>query len=495
MTTAELRKTIFLLLLCFVSAIGGVLVYRFLEYKAQVVVLRNEVPLDYSFAALVPDAQLPYTLADFTKAAERATAFVVHISVGRRNPYNFGNTDFEPLPATAPYNNNNTNTDKIATGSGVIIKSNGLILTNNHVIEQGDVIQVTLQNKQTYTASLIGTDPDTDLALIQINAANLPYANFGNSDLLRVGEWVLAVGNPFNLNSTVTAGIVCAKGRSLGLIEGETAIESFIQTDAAVNQGSSGGALVNLRGELVGVNTAIATSHGQYSGFSFAIPANLTQKIINDLRYYGNVQRAVLGASVQNIDENMRQQLLLKNTRGVYVAGVSRGSAAESAKLQQGDVIIEINGFVVNSTADYQEKIANFRPGEIVSLTVWRKGKEYFTDIMLRNTNQGEGLLTDNRIEMENLLGAKLEEMPTNELNRLGLRHGIRLIRLNAGLLQNNTTMRSNFIINRINNESVKSVEDFFNQLAQLHSGDAVILEGVYPGTPKLVRYGFTWKR
>ena len=260
----------------------------------------------------------------------------------------------------------------MASGSGVILSNDGYIVTNNHVIEDANEIEVVLNDKRTFTAKLIGTDPNTDLALLKIEATDLPTIEIGNSDDLRVGEWVLAVGNPFNLTSTVTAGIVSAKARSINILNSDMKIESFIQTDAAVNPGNSGGALVNTRGQLVGINTAIASQTGSYAGYAFAIPTAIMQKVVADLRQYGTVQRALLGIRMLDITQQVKDQLSLESMEGVYVGEVISGSAADKAGMKAGDVIVQVDGRPINASSQLQEQIGRKNPGDQIIILVRR---------------------------------------------------------------------------------------------------------------------------
>lgn len=263
-----------------------------------------------------------------------------------------------------------------SNGSGVIVSEDGYIITNHHVIDNGSTFQVTTNNKKTYTAKIVGSDPTTDLALIKIDAKNLPTVPFGNSDTVQVGEWVLAVGNPFNLTSTVTLGIVSAKARNINILRSEEySVESFIQTDAVVNPGNSGGALVNARGELVGINAAILTETGSYEGYSFAIPANLVEKVIADLKEHGEVQRAILGIKIFDVNERIAKDYKLKEVTGVMIDDVYNKSSADDAGLKKGDVIISVNGKVTDSTPELQEQVARFRPGDKISISYIRNGK------------------------------------------------------------------------------------------------------------------------
>ena len=305
---------------------------------------------------------------DFTQAAERSVEAVVHVKtkyyrqqyVDPFYHFFFGRPQQSQQPSA------------MASGSGVILSNDGYIVTNNHVIEDANEIEVVLNDKRTFTAQLIGTDPNTDLALLKIEATNLPTIEIGNSDDLRVGEWVLAVGNPFNLTSTVTAGIVSAKARSINILNSDMKIESFIQTDAAVNPGNSGGALVNTRGELVGINTAIASQTGSYAGYAFAIPTAIMQKVVADLRQYGTVQRALLGIRMLDITQQVKDQLSLESMEGVYVGEVISGSAADKAGMKAGDVIVQVDGRPINASSQLQEQIGRKNPGDQITILVRR---------------------------------------------------------------------------------------------------------------------------
>lgn len=292
-------------------------------------------------------------------------------------PEDFVTTSARVMPAvvniTARAGNNRF---PISGGSGVIISPDGFIITNNHVIEGGGTLEVTLSNNRSYQAKILGVDPTTDLALLKIRARDLPTVEYGNSDNVKVGHWVMAVGNPFNLASTVTAGIVSAKGRNINILSGSYSIESFIQTDAVVNPGNSGGALVNTNGELIGINTAIISESGGYEGYSFAIPANLVKKVISDLKEFGEVRRAILGVNIRDVNAGLAEDLELPKVEGVYVERVHTGSSAESAGLRPRDVIVGINGKKTASVPELQEQVALYRPGESIVLDIYRSGKK-----------------------------------------------------------------------------------------------------------------------
>ena len=306
---------------------------------------------------------------DFTQAAERSVEAVVHVKTKYYRQQQYVDPFYQfffgrPQQSQQP--------SAMASGSGVILSNDGYIVTNNHVIEDANEIEVVLNDKRTFTAKLIGTDPNTDLALLKIEATALPTIEIGNSDDLRVGEWVLAVGNPFNLTSTVTAGIVSAKARSINILNSDMKIESFIQTDAAVNPGNSGGALVNTRGQLVGINTAIASQTGSYAGYAFAIPTAIMQKVVADLRQFGTVQRALLGIRMLDITQQVKDQLSLESMEGVYVGEVISGSAADKAGMKAGDVIVQVDGRPINASSQLQEQIGRKNPGDQITILVRR---------------------------------------------------------------------------------------------------------------------------
>lgn len=378
----------------------------------------------------------------------------------------------------------------LGAGSGVIISKDGYIVTNNHVIESSTEIEVTLNDKRTFKAKLIGADPNTDIALLKIDADNLPIVAFGNSDDIKVGEWVLAVGNPFNLTSTVTAGIVSAKARSIGILStqgsGNMPIESFIQTDAAINPGNSGGALVNTKGELVGINAAIASQTGSYAGYGFAIPVSIVKKVITDLREHGAVQRAILGVNIANLDVDAKEvkeivkEKSIKTLNGALVMGFSEKSAAEQAGVKKGDVINEVNGVKVNSVSELQEQIGRYSPGNTVTLGILRDNKQQSLRMNLTNVKGNTKVITsDGSI---NSLGAKFKEIDTKIQRSLGLDYGLQIESLTKGKLNDNG-IKPGFIIIKINNTPIRTENDVKNVYEEaLRSDDKVLyIAGVYP--------------
>lgn len=377
-----------------------------------------------------------------------------------------------------------------SSGSGVIISPDGYITTNNHVIESADRIEVTLDDNRMYEAKIIGTDPTTDLALIKIDDNSLPFVEFGSSDEIYVGEWVLAVGNPFGtLTSTVTAGIVSAKARNINILHDQNnrQIEAFIQTDAAVNQGNSGGALVNLKGKLVGINTAIATPTGSYAGYSFAVPVSLVQKVMNDLLEFGAVQRALLGVTIRNVDAMLAKDEELNLVEGIYVDGVARESAASEAGIEPGDVIVEINGKKVTRVAELQEMVARNRPGDQVKVTYWRGGKVNKVSATLRNI-EGDTEFVTKRIEFE-LEGAVFVDPSRRIIKELKIEGGAQVVDIGPGKWSD-AGLQEGFIITSIDHEKIKSAEQLRKAMEEKRGG--ILIEGFTP-TGEQAFYGYGW--
>jgi serine protease Do len=365
----------------------------------------------------------------------------------------------------------------------VIISADGYIATNNHVVKGAEKVEVTLEDKRSYAAEVIGTDPNTDLALLKIKESELPFLPFGNSSGVLVGEWVLAVGNPFNLTSTVTAGIVSAKGRSLNLLNEEFAIESFIQTDAAVNPGNSGGALINTSGQLVGINTAIASETGSYAGYSFAIPVNIVRKVMEDLREYGKVQRGIIGVQIRNINSDMAEEYGLASLDGAFVTGTIAGGAASAAGIKPGDVITKVNATPVRGSAELQEEIGTYRPGEKVKLTVVRAGETILLDVILRN-QEGKTSMSEVRAETPETpetaslgrLGAEMETLSPQDKTDLGLESGVKVRRLGPGKLRD-AGLEEGFVITRVNKKFVEDPKEVERIVTESEGG--ILIEGV----------------
>ncbi len=376
-----------------------------------------------------------------------------------------------------------------SSGSGVIMSPDGYIVTNHHVVEKSNDIKVTLADKRTYKAKVIGTDLSTDLALLKIEEADLPFIVFGNSDSVRVGEWVLAVGNPFNLESTVTAGIVSAKGRNINILGGGASIESFIQTDAAVNPGNSGGALVNTAGELIGINTAIITESGSYEGYSFAIPSNLVQKIIRDLREFGVVQRAYLGVGIQDLDSEISREIGLPNAEGVLVNRIAKSGAASDAGLEEGDVIIGLNSTRVKSTSQLQEYIGRYRPGDRVALEYWRKGKKNRISIVLKDGNNSTLIAKAKGDELEEELGFVIRDLSGEERRKIRIKGGAIVSVIKRGSIVSQTNMQPGFVITSVNGDRVSNVIEAVDAIKNAYN--SLTLDGYYEGEPDLYSYRF----
>lgn len=450
----------------------------------------------------VPIAQVAYSKnekgelvpLDFTTTAEKVTKAVVHISStskgisARRNPEipeQFRQFFFQEPQGPSQ-----------STGSGVIINEGGYIVTNNHVVDNADIVEVTLYDNRQVKAEVIGTDPDTDLAVLRINEKQLPYLSFVNSDKAKVGEWVLAVGNPFNLNSTVTAGIISAKGRDINIINRRnaangqrTAIESFIQTDAAINPGNSGGALVDLNGGLLGINTAIASPTGSYSGYGFAVPANLVSKVVEDLIAYGTVQRGWLGIQVQSINSTFAKENDLSVNEGAYVGGYGNDpdkSAAKEAGIKEGDVVTKLDETPIKTSSALIEYIGQKRPGDKIKVFVNRKGKEFTYTVTLKNKDGN--LSTVSREEKESVasLGMELEDLDPKVQKRLELAGGgVRVKALGNGKIARYTDMQEGFIITHVNDTPVKSAKELNEILKKKKPGDQVIFAGIYEDYPR----------
>jgi Do/DeqQ family serine protease len=416
---------------------------------------------------------------DFTAAAESTVHSVVHITTKvvqttfQRDPFQeffygpgAGGREFKQYGAGA--------------GSGVIVSSKGYIVTNNHVIENASEIEVILNDNSKYTAKVVGTDPSTDIAVLKIEGENFPAIPIGNSDELRIGEWVLAVGNPFNLTSTVTAGIVSAKARNINLLSERNSkevvpIESFIQTDAAVNPGNSGGALVNTRGELIGINTAIASQTGSYSGYSFAVPVNLVDKVMRDLIDFGIVQRGYLGVQISDVSQDIKEKNKLPDLKGVFIAKVVEGGSADKAGLKDGDVVLKIGSKEVNSVAALQEEIGKRRPGDKVTLSVRQKDGDIITkDLVLRNQDGETELLSKEEINKNYALGATFIPLTDKEKKELNISFGVKIKTISTGKLKA-IGLSEGIIITKINNEPIETVEELTEKLSGVNRG--VLLE------------------
>jgi Do/DeqQ family serine protease len=412
---------------------------------------------------------------DFVDAANLTVHAVVHISAELSQKNKVYNDFFDMFNDLFNHPQYRYNAPVVATGSGVIISPDGYIVTNNHVVQEASKLEITLNDRRSFKAKVIGRDATTDLALIKIEADNLPYLDYGNSDDVKVGEWVLAVGNPFNLTSTVTAGIISAKARNINILGEVSAIESFIQTDAVVNRGNSGGALVNTEGELVGINAAIASNTGSYTGYSFAIPVNIVKKVIEDIRNYGEIQRAYLGISFQEIDSKFADEKGLTEVKGIYVQEVMEEGAAADAGIKQGDVIVSVNNVQINSKAALLETIGTQRPGDKVTVMVMRDNKLKEYSVTLQNRSGNTGIVKKDNL---NVLGATFQVLSTDELKSLNISHGVKVMNLENGKLSS-AGIRQGFIIMFIDKEPVKTVDELNDYLSNKQGG--TLFEGIYP--------------
>jgi serine protease Do len=437
---------------------------------------------------------------DFTVAAEQSINAVVHIAAKSMRTVNQSTDIFEYFFGFQGQRLPQQQQPQVGYGSGVIISSDGYIVTNNHVVDGADELTVTLNERTDYPAKVIGSDPNTDIALIKIEATNLPIIPFGNSDDLKVGEWVLAVGNPMNLASTVTAGIVSAKARNLGIIDSEKnqnnpfqqqganknssslSIESFIQTDAAVNPGNSGGALVNLKGELVGINTAIISPTGSFTGYSFAIPVNIVAKVVGDIKQFGQVQRAMLGVTIRDINSEMAKEKKIEVQDGVYVDGVADHSGAMEAGIEKGDIIKSINGRKVKTSAELQAMVGMFHPSDVVEVVLLRDGKEKKLKVTLRNMKGGIESLKNGGIEV---LGAAFQEVSAEVKKSLNIGSGVQVSGVTEGKFKQ-AGIRKGFIILKVNDIRIENVEQFEKVVKDIQKNttfdnSGLFITGIYP--------------
>ena len=413
----------------------------------------------------------PFNEPDFETAAANSVHAVVHIKTEFQRKSNVYDDFFNLFS----FGQGIPNQAIEAMGSGVIIDPEGYIVTNNHVVQDADNILVTLNDKREYKATIVGSDASTDLALIKVEEKGLPFLTYGNSDDVRLGQWVLAVGNPFNLTSTVTAGIVSAKARDINILGSQGTVESFIQTDAAVNPGNSGGALVNLKGELIGINAAIASGTGNYVGYSFAIPANIVKKVVDDFMKYGKIQRGFLGIHYKEIDDQFAKDNDLPSVKGVYVQDVIEGGAAEKAGLKKGDVILQMQGMPVDNKSELQEIITQHNPGDKIAVTVSRAGKQMDFTLTLLSENESLSFTKDNQIIIH---GATFQHITDNEKQRFGINDGYKISHLDNGLLRN-SGIREGFIITSIDKQPVHSTQDLKEAFTSKKGG--VLIEGLYP--------------
>lgn len=498
------RLVVFFLLAGMVGGVSAYWIAGRIFGEARVITVTEPVAMPPSrLASYVP--MLQGTNIDFTYAAEKTVHAVVHVKVESTREVSQSNPLYEFF-----YGYRNLPPQQVeGFGSGVIISDDGYIITNNHVIEDANVIKVTLNDRRTFTARLIGTDPTTDIALIKIDEKGLSVIPYGDSEALMVGEWVLAVGNPMNLTSTVTAGIVSAKARELGIIAPEPSpeesynpygnrgqnpfgsresmrrpasslgIESFIQTDAAVNPGNSGGALVNIKGELVGINTAIASRTGSYAGNSFAVPVTIVRKVVSDLIEFGKVQRAYLGVWYQDMTEERSKELNMNKIEGLYVSELIPGGASEKAGIEPGDVLLAVNGVRLGSSAQLKEQIAKYRPNDKIDVTILRKGKEQSVKVTLQDESGGTSLVRrEQSAPALSDLGASFRELTQSERSRLNIQKGVAVDQVTGGKFRR-AGIQAGFIITSVDRKPVSSYRDIEQAISS--ASGAVLIQGVYP--------------
>lgn len=501
----KLKQILLIVVVSAVSAIGSVMLYSKLApgKNAGFAQAAEEGKVPVNYAGFFDNGTGAGEPVDFTKASNAAVPAVVHIktkipakkvsnNLGRNR--NDGMQDLFERFFGEDIFNQRIQPEQRASGSGVIISEDGYIVTNNHVISDGgdgvaDEINVTLHNKKTYKARVIGKDPSSDLAVLKIDGDNLPFLLYGNSDNVKLGQWVLAIGYPLTLETTVTAGIVSAKGRSIGINsrQSNTPIESFIQTDAAVNQGNSGGALINTDGQLVGINSAIYAPTGTYAGYSFAIPVNIVKKIVNDLIQYGDVKRGFIGISYpSNETENERlvKQAGVTDGQGVYVLAVPTDGAAIQAGLKKGDVITKVNGNAVSSGLEMSAQVASFKPGDKLPITYIRGSKEYVASVTLKETAGKADELASTSIG--ETLGADLETLDKKKAAQYGIDGGVLVKKIKPGGAFSKTRMQEGFVITSVNETNIGSIELLAGAIRNAEGG-SVYFEGIYPEAPGAV--------
>jgi Do/DeqQ family serine protease len=467
-----MRRGILIALLS--AAVGGLTAYAVVNAmtKSQVKIVETSEGAQFRTVNLMQD-----NWPDFTYAAESAVDAVVYVKVVSTQTQQQAPSSIFDFFFGFPEGGMGMpqQRERVGSGSGVIIREDGYIVTNNHVIDGATRIEVTLNNNQTYPATLVGTDPATDVALLKVEATGLPVIPFGDSDKLRLGEWVIAIGSPYDLRSTITAGIVSAKGRSMPS-NGEFKIESFIQTDAAVNPGNSGGALVDKAGNLVGINTAIISQTGSYSGYSFAVPANIVKKIAYDLMDFGSVKRAVLGIAMKPIDDKIAEDLKLSSRNGVYIDEVSKSGAADKAGIKAGDILIAIDSTKITNPASVQEAVSRFSPGDKAVVTVLRDGKELKLDVTFKGTSQDTGTVSDDGSIA--FYGSSIKAADESALERFGLKSGVQIVELGPGKLMEAGAVEG-FIILYVNDHPVKTPQEVIDIVKK--SKRTVFIEGVTP--------------
>jgi len=422
--------------------------------------------------ALLTSLSMQQGQIDFTFAAEQTVHAVVHVRTKSMVGPQAGNPIWEYF-----YGERYSKPREVSGyGSGVIISADGYIITNNHVIEDAENVEVKLNDNRTFTAEIVGRDPTTDIALLKVKGTGLPFVRYGDSDQLRLGEWVLAVGNPFNLTSTVTAGIVSAKGRSLGILDADLRIESFIQTDAALNMGNSGGALVNTKGLLVGITSAIVSPSGAYAGNSFAIPVTIVKKVVEDLKQFGEVQRAIIGVNIIEVTQEDAEKYKLSEVKGARITNVIADGSAEAAGLKENDIIIKVDGIAVSTPSELQEQVGKYRPGDKANITYMRNGKEVTVPVTMRNVAGNTSVVTREMGGGGLVYGARLESLGSTDKDRYDVDYGVKVTELNDGKFKD-LGIKKGYIILSINGKKVKNSTEV--RQATDNENDLKSIEGI----------------
>jgi serine protease Do len=479
------RKTVSTFAIALIGGLAGVGAYKMAGFDQKEIIFQDSPNTAVYRVGNITGTQP----VNFVDAAAKATSAVVHIkasqtkkrvSNGSINPLFrefFGDEFFRDRGGESQ--------PQVGTGSGVIMSTEGYILTNNHVVDGADELTVTLNDNRSLKAKVIGVDASTDLAIIKIEADKLAPITIGNSDEVKVGEWVLAVGNPMNLTSTVTAGIVSAKARSINILREKSSvpIEAFIQTDAAINPGNSGGALVDVNGNLIGINTAIASTTGSYTGYGFAVPINIAKKVMEDIMKFGVVQRAFLGITIRDLNTELAEELNIKVSEGVYVDSVLASGSAADAGLKKSDVIVKADNTPIKSVPQLQEQIGRHRPGDAIELLVIRDGKEKNITVVLKNKDNKKEVVKKDNKNVSEVLGIELATVEEKDLKKMKIDGGVKVTKINSGTIRYNTDMQEGFIITKIDRQEVKTVDDVQEILKNKKGG--VMIEGIYEKNPE----------
>lgn len=503
------KNVLFTVLISAVTTLAVIFGYNEYAHNGNNPNFQSALPANYKYAGFLDSGNSPSGApVDFTQAAAAAIPTVVHIKTltnakavnnnlpQRQNPFSdlFGDDLLNQLFGQG--GGQQRMLPERASGSGVIISDDGYIVTNNHVVAGADKVTVVMSDRKSYTGKVVAADPSYDLAVVKIDAKNLPFMLYGNSNDTKIGQWVLAIGYPLYLDATVTAGIISAKSRALGLNRDKTggtamAVESFLQTDAAVNPGNSGGALINTSGQLIGINSAIASPTGYYSGYSYAIPVDIVKKVVNDLIKYGSVQRGFLGAMFVDAgllnDEQKQKNNVPLSVDGIYITNLVPDGAAKAAGIQVGDVIKKINNVPINSSSELQEELSGFRPGDKITVTISRNGVEKTMNVTLKNNVGNYDIVKPTT--MLDKLGAELQTLDPQKAKSLGLSGGVVVKKINEGALNDQTRMRDGFIITKVNGKEVKNLDDLRNQIG---TQTDITISGVYPGYNEPFEYPLT---